>query len=232
MCNCVELISGIFLGHVHNQRSLLIFLRDVTGGYMIYGKSLLLRLQHVQVEGYVLRNRRLKTPTACRGNNPLGEFPCFSTYMIIEGVWLGKANTRTAGSYSSLWAELPWDEDRQWIAEKEYEGEDPFFVDTFVRWIATKRCLQNKERSCHVQAQNPSNIMWGAAGVLYLKPSQRFVGETRSTIRLLRLGLRVLFNAFSTTNTAENSPETSKGTCHVTIASSQDGDVPELQSCS
>ena len=150
-----------------------------------------------------MRNRRLKTPTACRGNNPLGEFPCFSTYMIIEGVWLGKANTRTAGSYSSLWAELPWDEDRQWIAEKEYEGEDPFFVDTFVRWIATKRCLQNKERSCHVQAQNPSNIMWGAAGVLYLKPSQRFVGETRATIRLLRLGLRVLFKAFSTTNTAE-----------------------------
>ena len=46
-------------------------------------------------------------------------------------------------------------------------------------------------------------ILQTSCGVLYLKPSQRFVGETRATIRLLRLGLRILFKACPTTNTAE-----------------------------
>ena len=52
-------------------------------------------------------------------------------------------------------------------------------------------------------AMSKPKILQTSCGVLYLKPSQRFVGETRATIRLLRLGLRVLFKAFSTTNTAE-----------------------------
>ena len=50
MCNCVELISGIFFGTCSQPTFTVDLLRDVTGGYMIYGKSLLLRLQHVQVE--------------------------------------------------------------------------------------------------------------------------------------------------------------------------------------
>ena len=48
--NCVELISGIFLGTCSQPTFTVDLLRGVTGGYMIYGKSLLLRLQHVQVE--------------------------------------------------------------------------------------------------------------------------------------------------------------------------------------
>ena len=52
-------------------------------------------------------------------------------------------------------------------------------------------------------AMSKPKILQTSCGALYLKPSQRFVGETRATIRLLRLGLRVLFKAFSTTNTAE-----------------------------
>ena len=96
MCNCVELISGIFFGTCSQPTFTVDLLRDVTGGYMIYGKSLLLRLQHVQVEVTFCAIEDWKTPTACRGNNPLGDthvFPLTWSLKVFgwsrrRGLWL------------------------------------------------------------------------------------------------------------------------------------------------
>ena len=119
--------------------------------------------------GYVLCNRRLKTPTACRGNNPLGDthvFPLTWSLKVFGWVRLIHVLQDLIHLYG---LNCPGTRTVNGLPKKEYEGEDPFFVDTFVRWIATKRCLQNKERSCHVQAQNPSNIMWGAVSQTFSK---------------------------------------------------------------